>query len=240
MKVRKYNARTSRDALRQVREDLGPDAVILANRMVKGGVEVMAMAAADLAAQTPAAPARPLPLETSEDDVVVAPPGLFARHDSARRSLAGLGMETVVARREAAALARLASGPDPLFEPIPTAARLRSEQAAQPAPRRAPTLGLRPEPAPLAPPPASAPAVLRRRGERVAPEPGLAALAAPAAADVDRMAGEFDLLAMRHDPLMAALAEEVRTLGSMLGKPAVALPPEAAPGSAAAARSGPP
>lgn len=48
MKVKKFCASTSRDALRQVREALGPEAVILSNRQVAGGVEIMALAGADI------------------------------------------------------------------------------------------------------------------------------------------------------------------------------------------------
>lgn len=48
MKVKKFCASTSREALRQVREMLGPEAVILSNRQVKEGVEVMALASADI------------------------------------------------------------------------------------------------------------------------------------------------------------------------------------------------
>lgn len=48
MKVKKFCAGTSRDALRQVRETLGPEAVILSNRQVEGGVEIMALASADI------------------------------------------------------------------------------------------------------------------------------------------------------------------------------------------------
>lgn len=47
MKEKKFFAGTSREALRQVREELGPDAVILANRQVAGGVEIMALASTD-------------------------------------------------------------------------------------------------------------------------------------------------------------------------------------------------
>jgi len=49
MKVKKFLAGTSREALRQVRHELGPDAVILANRQVADGVEIMALAGADIA-----------------------------------------------------------------------------------------------------------------------------------------------------------------------------------------------
>ncbi len=42
MTIRRFNARDSRSALARVREDLGPDAVILSNRRVADGVEVLA------------------------------------------------------------------------------------------------------------------------------------------------------------------------------------------------------
>ena len=48
MKIEKFFAATSREALRQVRQGLGPDAVILSNRQAEGGVEIMALASADL------------------------------------------------------------------------------------------------------------------------------------------------------------------------------------------------
>ena len=43
MNVRKFSAPTAREALRQVRDALGPDAVILSNRGVDGGVEIIAL-----------------------------------------------------------------------------------------------------------------------------------------------------------------------------------------------------
>lgn len=49
MNVRKFTATTSRDAWRLVREALGPDAVILSNRSVDGGIEIMALAGEDMA-----------------------------------------------------------------------------------------------------------------------------------------------------------------------------------------------
>lgn len=42
MKIKKYFAADSREALRLVREEQGPDAMILANRKVPGGVEIVA------------------------------------------------------------------------------------------------------------------------------------------------------------------------------------------------------
>jgi len=53
MVVKKYYGATTRDALRQVRDELGPDALILSNRQVAGGgIEIMAVADSDVAALT--------------------------------------------------------------------------------------------------------------------------------------------------------------------------------------------
>ena len=152
MKVRKYTARSSRDALRQVREDLGPDAVILANRMVKGGVEVMAMAAAEMAAHQAATSAsRPpervsQPLEVSEDDVVAFPAYASARREAAQRPWAGLGLEASERRRDADPASLPASRWDPLFE-----RRQGGDQASLQESRWDPLFESGPAPAPPAP-----------------------------------------------------------------------------------------
>jgi len=52
MNVQKFVAINSREALRQVRDALGADAIILSNRMVAEGVEIMALAARELAAMS--------------------------------------------------------------------------------------------------------------------------------------------------------------------------------------------
>jgi len=68
MNVKRIVAKTSREAMRQLRDALGPDAVILSNRAVEGGVEVLALAAEDIAAMAPpvvdvpAAEPEPLPV----------------------------------------------------------------------------------------------------------------------------------------------------------------------------------
>src|SRR5690606_20368324 len=67
MNVRKFTAGSSREAWRQVREELGPDAVILSNRSVNGVVEIMALAPEDMSAlawpviEEPVVPAAPRP-----------------------------------------------------------------------------------------------------------------------------------------------------------------------------------
>ncbi|MDP1925357.1 MAG: flagellar biosynthesis protein FlhF, partial [Thiobacillus sp.] len=60
MNVKRIVAKTSREAMRELRELLGPDAVILSNRAVDGGVEVLALAADDIASMAPPAVEKPV------------------------------------------------------------------------------------------------------------------------------------------------------------------------------------
>ena len=53
MNVKKFIAVNAREALRKVKETLGPDAIILSNRGVPGGVEIMAVASRDMAMIVP-------------------------------------------------------------------------------------------------------------------------------------------------------------------------------------------
>ncbi len=66
MNVRKFIAATARDALHKVKELLGPDAIILSNRAIPGGVEIMAVAASEMEMIVPA-PAR----DKRDDDYTV-------------------------------------------------------------------------------------------------------------------------------------------------------------------------
>ncbi len=85
MNVKRYFAKTAREALRMLKDDLGPDAVVLSNRAANGGVEILALPAGDVAtlqraraqaAQTqnvpvappPAAPAAPAPRPKMAED----------------------------------------------------------------------------------------------------------------------------------------------------------------------------
>ncbi|MBW8306126.1 MAG: flagellar biosynthesis protein FlhF [Thiobacillus sp.] len=74
MNVKRIVAKTSREAMRQLREALGPDAVILSNRAVEGGVEVLALAADDIAAMAPPVNDAPAPAAAAPRSPVVWPP----------------------------------------------------------------------------------------------------------------------------------------------------------------------
>lgn len=69
MKVRKFFARTTREALHQVKSELGPDAVILSNRQVADGIEIMALPGDEIAALT-----RPVAEQKGVPPSRVAPP----------------------------------------------------------------------------------------------------------------------------------------------------------------------
>jgi flagellar biosynthesis protein FlhF len=91
MNVKKFTAPTSREALRKVREALGPDAVILSNRPVDGVVEILALDNDDVASlaspsaasgmdaprpqlhiDTPAEPELRVPVERQFDEALAA------------------------------------------------------------------------------------------------------------------------------------------------------------------------
>ncbi len=82
MNVKRYFGETARDALRQVKEALGADAIVLSNRQVDGGVEILALppeaAAALVSARPTAKPqaqSQPQPLSQAtggEDDFRVS------------------------------------------------------------------------------------------------------------------------------------------------------------------------
>jgi flagellar biosynthesis protein FlhF len=76
MNVKKFTAPTSREALRKVRDALGPDAVILSNRPVDGVVEILALDNDDVASLASPSP---------ESDMAAPRPQLHHMDDASRR-----------------------------------------------------------------------------------------------------------------------------------------------------------
>ncbi len=79
--IKKFHAQTTRDALRQVRDALGASALILSNRQVAGGVEIIAVADMDMAALAAQAepalwrtPPPPAPPRATAQPVQAPPP----------------------------------------------------------------------------------------------------------------------------------------------------------------------
>jgi len=109
MNVRKFHASTTREALRQVRDALGADAIILSNRQVAGGIEIMAVADMDVSSlagnpvSPPPAKARPTPAEFfTRAEPAPPPPPTAAPSPISRSQIAELqekGMPAVVETR---------------------------------------------------------------------------------------------------------------------------------------------
>jgi flagellar biosynthesis protein FlhF len=75
MKIKRFFAPDIRQAIRRVRETLGPDAVILSNRSVEGGVElVAAIDYHESAFAAPAAPAAVAPAPAAPVEAPISPP----------------------------------------------------------------------------------------------------------------------------------------------------------------------
>ena len=133
MKVKKFTAATSRDALRKVREALGPDAVILSNRPVDGVVEILALDNDDVASLASPAP---------ESDMAQPQPHLQHLHHQLNDP-APLAPAFGARRMEEAAPAFAArrfeeAAPAPVFaDPAPTYANRRA-----PAPEAAPAFDM--------------------------------------------------------------------------------------------------
>ena len=74
MNPRKFYAQNSRDALRKVRETLGPNAIVLSNRPVSNGVEIVAVAENELAGMADNAQGTLQQASTQQEPVVHAAP----------------------------------------------------------------------------------------------------------------------------------------------------------------------
>jgi flagellar biosynthesis protein FlhF len=90
MNIKRYIGKTAREALRQVKEELGGEAIVLSNRSVDGGVEITAVLAGEIPAEpTPAFASAPR-IERDEDFTVsLSPKGTsFGASGGARKPAA--------------------------------------------------------------------------------------------------------------------------------------------------------
>ncbi len=130
MNVKKFTAPTSREALRKVREALGPDAVILSNRPMDGVVEILALANDDAASlASPVDDAPPGAPHLDLDDGYAAAPASMPRPQAMPQSLRAAAPMSYADAPEPMPAARSAAAPAPrapFAPPMPP-------QAAQPA-----------------------------------------------------------------------------------------------------------
>jgi len=138
MNVKKFTAATSREALRKVREALGPDAVILSNRPVDGVVEILALDNDDVASLASPSAASDMDAPRPQLHVDTQP------EPSVRAQVSRQFDEAMAARFDAASAARS-------FDAAPAARAFQAAPAFQEAApiRRAPEpLHAMDEPAP--------------------------------------------------------------------------------------------
>ena len=70
MSVKRYVAADMRQALKQIREELGPDAVILSNRRIEGGVEIITSTEYFTETAVAAPATSPLPSRQLADNII--------------------------------------------------------------------------------------------------------------------------------------------------------------------------
>jgi len=102
MNVKKFTAPTSREALRKVREALGPDAVILSNRPTDGEVEILALANDDAASLTSPAADSPMAQPAPYLDLPDATMDAFDAFDSYQARAAAAPLAPSMPARPAA------------------------------------------------------------------------------------------------------------------------------------------
>jgi len=188
MNVKKFIANSSREAWRQVREALGPDAVILSNRNIPDGVEILAMANEDMT-------------------TLVAPTG--AREAGARPQAASLQQQSGLPPAQQPKRPALLSSP---LAQQPARA-LRTEQAPlldQPAQGRAPARA-----AEAAPGPDARVWRSRRAGSAAAQPPAAGATDAAEQDQRPRSAlPEFD--GKDYDEILSEVMSEIRSMRGVL------------------------
>ncbi|WP_434630083.1 flagellar biosynthesis protein FlhF [Chromobacterium sp. CV08] len=128
MVVKKFFGKTTRDALRQVREELGADALILSNRpTMGGGVEIMAVADADVANL-----ASTLSTASSKHPPRNAPPVVSRPQQPAPIPTNGSAVNRAIARTYAMPVEPLESPAPPRLDAVQ--ARMEPSYAPQPVP----------------------------------------------------------------------------------------------------------
>jgi flagellar biosynthesis protein FlhF len=146
MNVKRFTARTAREALTQLRQALGDDAVVLSTKPCADGVEVLAMAPEGMEqiermASAPKAAALPAPKKTTTRTPLHKPVAADVADDVEQLAMSTLSFQDYVRERmlkrrqeamkaEAAASAPVAVEPQPEPEPTPLQSRLAARMNA--------------------------------------------------------------------------------------------------------------
>ncbi|MDP9158357.1 MAG: flagellar biosynthesis protein FlhF [Pseudomonadota bacterium] len=129
MNIRKFIGATSRDAFRLVREALGPDAVVLSNRVTEdGSVEIVAVADGDLAKISPKAAAQQRELKLREAPVSTSAP---TAHHASNPYASGDVFSSVFGANPEPLDALDDNEPTPEAEPLPRRMRAAQEDSSR-------------------------------------------------------------------------------------------------------------
>ncbi|GAB1394045.1 hypothetical protein MASR1M60_22090 [Rhodocyclaceae bacterium] len=195
MTVKRFFGESARDALRKVKAALGPEAIVISNKPVQGGVEIMAMSADSLEALqgAEAAPSKPVaPPQAVAKSVAVPPAPTFAEDES----------------DYAVSLSAKARAPTP-FQPWqpwqPPRAGEATKAAASPRQGAPAAVPERPRPRPLPPKETHAPARRESFGTSFDPAAFSATSVEPG------MLANLD-----HNPQVQQLMSEMQSIKSML------------------------
>ncbi|HYI85883.1 MAG TPA: flagellar biosynthesis protein FlhF [Burkholderiales bacterium] len=205
MRTQTFTGATSREVLHKVRQALGEDALILSNRGVEGGIEVVALSASALNIAPPEPAFVPEPVVP--EALRAATPGEIAMHTQAHAfALAQSQLESSPLHQAAAAYASTLAQQAPLpreareaQETMP-AQPIADAPVEQPAPPRH-RFALPPTPQVEMPAPVAAPAVIE------------APVAAAQAADIDGILSEIQ-------SLKTLLRKDIAAFASMETAPA--------------------
>ncbi len=149
MNIRRFAARTSRDALTLVRQALGVDAVVLSTKPCAEGVEVLAMAPDGmLAIERMAAPTAPAAAPLRDDESRATGPHVEARstpaagvdEDVAQLTMSTLSFQDYVRERMLRRRQAALDGKADVLDAPAAAAGVRQARAPQAAPARAITV----------------------------------------------------------------------------------------------------
>ncbi|MRV71412.1 flagellar biosynthesis protein FlhF [Duganella sp. FT92W] len=133
MNVKKFTAPTSREALRKVREALGPDAVILSNRPTDGEVEILALANDDAASLASPAVDSPMGQPAPYLDLPEAPMDAFDAFDSYQARAAAAPLAPAMPVRPAAMRPSAPEAmPRPAARPVAPVQQAPRQMPAQP------------------------------------------------------------------------------------------------------------
>jgi flagellar biosynthesis protein FlhF len=229
MNVKRFTARTSRDALNLVRQALGDDAVVLSTKPCADGVEVLAMAPESMEhieriaapAAAPVAPRGAAKAATKPAAAKQAPASAEVQKDVEQLAMSTLSFqdyvrERMLKRRDAALKAEAPAAAEriePEMSPLQAKLSARMNAPAASSAMSAPLAPATTAPVPAAPALREPPPVLREEPRRAAPEIHVPSLADAAPEPVRARRDVDDAAAVRREQEMM---NELRSMKGLI------------------------